>query len=142
MTFCVLVISLLQPPQPDPNVALELGKLKGNWRVVGISENGQPGKPPEVRFRFNDNVLSLTNQAGTPIKRQDGKPEERSFVLDLSATPRVIDFMISEKFKSLGIYELRGDDLKLCTAEPGSPRPSDFQPRPGVVLVALKREVK
>src|SRR3954471_7946159 len=108
MTFCaLLLVSIMpQPPQPDPNVALELGKLKGTWRVVSMSENGQTNDKAyeNVRFRFNDNVLTLTDKAGAPFKRQDGKPEERSFVLDLSASPKTMDLTISNKFQSLGIY--------------------------------------
>jgi uncharacterized protein (TIGR03067 family) len=145
MTFCVMALLVMtQPPQPDPHVALELGRLKGTWRIVSISEDGKANDRAyeNVRFKFNDNVMTMTDKTGTPLKRGDGKPEERVFVLNLNSTPKAIDLTISNKFQSLGIYDLSGDELKLCTAEPGTARPSEFKSKLGVALVVLKRDTK
>ena len=51
-----------------------------------------------VRFRFNDNILMMTDKSGAPIKRPDGKAEERGFTLNLSSTPKSIDLTISNRF--------------------------------------------
>lgn len=144
MMLCTLLLLTvaLQPPQPDPHVALELGRLKGAWRVVSVTENGTGKSSEDVRFRFNDNVLTVTDKAGEPLKGPDGKPVARRFVLDLAKSPKSIDLTLSSRFQTLGIYDLSGDELKLCTAEPGTPRPTEFKGRAGVALIVLKREAK
>lgn len=140
----MLVVTFVQAPQPDPNVALELGKFKGIWRVVSMSQDGHARDEAfkNVRFRFNDNVMTMTDGNDTALKRPDGKVEEQKFVLDLAASPRALDVTVSKKYKSLGIYVLTGDELKLCLAEPGATRPAEFKGKAGVTLVVLKRASK
>ena len=52
------------------------------------------------------------------------------FRLDASKTPKTIDYDVidgpTKGKKHLGIYELNGDDLRLCVGRIGRPRPTNF----------------
>jgi uncharacterized protein (TIGR03067 family) len=135
-------VFVLQPPQ-DPDMVLELGKLKGSWQISSISIDGKDATEGfrNLRFVFSGRSMTLTDQNGKAFRRkEDGKVEERTFKLILSSVPKGIDMTILERHVSLGIYSLAGDELRLCTAEPGKPRPTAFQGGPGISLVVLKRE--
>ena len=54
-----------------------------------------------------------------------GTKTEGTFKLDPTKKPRTIDLTLDDK-TSQGIYELNGDSLKIVLAEPGQPRPKDF----------------
>ncbi len=66
--------------------------------------------------------------------------------IDPTRKPKTIDFMTTEgddKGKIvLGIYELGDDTRKLCYAQPGKDRPSEFSAPAGSghTLVVFKRE--
>ena len=49
-----------------------------------------------------------------------------------------------EPVRTFAIYQLDGDDLTYCIAEPGRPRPTDFTTAPGDgrTLVTLRRIVE
>jgi uncharacterized protein (TIGR03067 family) len=141
MILFLALITGVQPPQ-DPIVLLELGKLKGTWQIISSQIDGKDNSAglKEVRFVFSGQVMTLIDKNGKAVRRKaDGKVEERKFKLNVEAQPKEIDLTISEKFLSPGIYLLEGDTLKLCTAEPGLPRPAQFQAKSGVSLVVLKR---
>ncbi len=143
MSAVLFALLIVQPPQ-DPNLNLELGKLKGTWTIASLHIDGKENTAGfrEVRFVFNGQTLFLTDKNGTVLRRENGKIEERAFNLDQTTTPKTIDLTISEKFQSLGIYEVNNDEMKMCTAEPGQPRPVEFKAKQGVSLVMLKREKK
>jgi uncharacterized protein (TIGR03067 family) len=69
-----------------------------------------------------------------------------TYHLSPAKTPKSIDFTPTagpDKGKPLpGIYELDGDDLKICFGKVGGPRPSGFTTAAGSghVLVVLKRD--
>ena len=53
-----------------------------------------------------------------------------------------IDIVGGKNDKSLGIYELDGDKLKICFAKERTGRPTEFKRADGVTVVTLKREKK
>ena len=75
-----------------------------------------------------------------------------TFKVNAGVTPRTIDATIDKSNEeselsgktSPGIYELKGDELKWCAAQPGnSDRPADFSGKgDGQLLVTFKREAK
>jgi uncharacterized protein (TIGR03067 family) len=56
-----------------------------------------------------------------------------TFKLDPAKSPREIDFLHTQGMHTgktqLGIYEWDGKRLRLSSATPGQPRPTDFEPR-------------
>ena len=99
--------------------------LEGAWSLVSGFLNGKPMDAIMVQygvrtFQGNRTVLKFGPQ--TYI--------DAIFTLDPAQSPRAIDYahtngMYAGKTQ-LGIYECDGTTLKLSTAPPGSPRPSDF----------------
>jgi uncharacterized protein (TIGR03067 family) len=108
--------------------------LQGDWKAVSVEDSGE--KVPEdqvgkLKLTFKDDQLSA-HFAST-------------YKLDTTKSPRTIDVTPSagpEKDKTLeGIYEFKGDDLKICVAKPGNPRPKEFATMAGsgTILLVLKK---
>ena len=109
--------------------------ILGDWVVVSQTRDGwlepyQVGKP-------------LAFSGGT-MSSPDGSPDI-NYRLDAHTTPRSITLEASlggTRKSVLGIYELRGDTLRLCLAGPSSPKPTQFVSRVGDkrLLIVLTRE--
>ena len=122
--------------------------IQGSWRLVsrelpgGRSENGEGDGAR--RFVFNGEKFQ--------ILKGDQVLIEGTLKIDASAKPKTIDLSITKSNEdgpqagkmSLGIYELKGGDMRWCAAEPGHPeRPKEFSSEGGpFVLVSMKREAK
>jgi uncharacterized protein (TIGR03067 family) len=71
-----------------------------------------------------------------------------TFKLDPSSMPKFIDFKVeagSEKNSEYeGIYELKGDELRICASVVSRNRPDEFKTKEGSnrVLFVLKRDKK
>ena len=99
------------------------GKLQGKWTVVGAELEGQ--KLPEAQAKgelvFKGNTYAFTTGAG-----ESGKG---TFKLDPTKKPKAMDAMPDD---AAGVtveefYEVDGDNLKICLAVPGNPRPKEFK---------------
>jgi uncharacterized protein (TIGR03067 family) len=97
--------------------------IQGTWRIVRLEADGRPEKEANYvgnTFTFRGNKAFLKEGKHPPI--------EFGFELDPSATPRTID--LSARTKILpGIYQLKGDELRLCLSL--EDRPTDFITRRG-----------
>ena len=110
--------------------------LQGKWTVVSIvSKAGK--EEPQGRMTAQiagDKLIS---------KENDKVTGEATFTLDASKIPKFIDLKPSsggDKGKSfLGIYELNGNDLKLCFGPVNGLRPMEFAANAGQSLILLKR---
>jgi uncharacterized protein (TIGR03067 family) len=118
----------------------DLDRLQGAWVPVAVETNGV--KFPDALLksaRFTIAGTSLTAQMG-------GQVEKATITVDPTKTPRTIDLLgtegMSKGKKQPGIYELNGDQLKLCFAKEDAPdRPTSFTSLPGsfITTVVLKR---
>jgi uncharacterized protein (TIGR03067 family) len=109
--------------------------LQGMWKVTSAEEEGKANKElADAQFTFKDDKLSLVLKSG--------EKNDLPFKLDPAQNPKTIDLQRADaKDQALGIYELEGDVLKLCVADPGHKRPTEFKAKDkNVVLVVLKRE--
>ena len=119
----------------------EQKKLHGTWKAVTVEENGQSKEEAEqVRLTFSGDEFSF--------KKGDETLGKGKFKLDPSKKPKQIDLEVTEAHKAefngktaLGIYELKGDELKWCANKPGATdRPKEFSGRDGRLLVTFKRD--
>ncbi|MBY0524575.1 MAG: TIGR03067 domain-containing protein [Gemmataceae bacterium] len=115
-------------------------KLQGVWKVMSAERNGK--KQPDDELKG----LRLTFKADKIVFKDNDKEQEATYKLDPDKKPKAIDLVVKvgDKTETIpGIYQLNGDDLKICAAgEPGKPRPTEFATRPatGTGLILLKRE--
>jgi uncharacterized protein (TIGR03067 family) len=117
-------------------------KLEGTWIPVRIEERGTVKEEDDGhRLIFKGDEFTL--------KKGDQVFLKGKFKLDLAKKPRHIDMDVvedaSNKFTGQtghGIYKLEKDELKLCVAEPGNERPTEFAAPAGTkrFYVVLKRE--
>jgi uncharacterized protein (TIGR03067 family) len=103
-------------------------QYEGTWRVVSAEMNGK--KIEEAR------KITVQNHAETWIVQVEGKEVARgTSKIDPTKKPKTIDFTPTEGSNQgklfFGIYALDGDSRKLCFAQPGKDRPTEFASKPG-----------
>jgi uncharacterized protein (TIGR03067 family) len=114
----------------DDVVKKEMKALEGNWELVSAVQDGDVATLPK------DGSLQAIIK-GDHITFQAGKTVvlTAAFTLDPAATPKALNLVPSDgdqKGKSMpAIYELKGDEFKLCRADPGKDRPTDFTAKAG-----------
>jgi uncharacterized protein (TIGR03067 family) len=143
-----LLLACAMAAADDKAVKEELAKLEGTWQVesfvvVGkdfFADGSQPkfhfvvGKDGEATLDENDFLKKLY--------------EKYTFKVDPSTTPKCVDVTVtagSQKgVKIEGIYELKGDELRVCAKAGGNERPAELKSPEGteVVLFVLKRQKK
>jgi RNA polymerase sigma-70 factor (ECF subfamily) len=104
-------------PQSDED------QLEGSWDVVSLEADGkQVALPPELKEQ------ALTFQNGT-MRTRLCQPEvtEATFTLGGSRLPKTIDIHFEGDHRSLGIYELENNVLRICLAPASKGRPSEFK---------------
>jgi uncharacterized protein (TIGR03067 family) len=105
----------------------DLDKLQGTWNVSALEMDGQevtvPGSACIVIAGSRFQSLGM------------GAVYEGTVELNTRKKPKHFDLLFTEGpeagNRSLGIYELTGDDWKLCLTVTGTTRPSQFATSPG-----------
>jgi uncharacterized protein (TIGR03067 family) len=132
-------------PKADPakdEAARELARLQGKWQLAANDEDGKVTKIRSLRDGYlmsieKDLILEFTDE---------GKhlATKASFRIDPTKTPKTIDETIvfvegvpTAKGKKIqGIYELKGDELKIALPiPPFGTRPKSFTTRKGDLFV-------
>ena len=127
MIPAIAVLTAADKP-PDPLSKKDLGRLQGTWTLVSAMQDGKALAEDKVKnttivfkddtFRFPELAEYATSRTGT-IK------------IDATKTPRQMDAISTENEVMLGIYELHGDNYKVCFAPAGKPRPDELTSKPG-----------
>lgn len=116
--------------------------IQGAWEMDGLEFNGEDLKGKyKFSFLVEKDVMSLDGD-------DDIKKEYPKFklVLDPNTMPKCIDLTVAggvqKDVKLEGIYELKGDVLRLCVKVGGTDRPSEFKSPDGasIALITLKRQ--
>ena len=126
-----------ESPKKDDAVKDELKRLEGAWRVVAVELGGKEIDREEIGDGNNLLVFS-----GTKCSTVTGKRTiECTFTIDPTKTPRWIDVTrTSDKITWPGIYELKGDTLKVFQGPPGGKRPTEFKTKEGTQQVIHTHE--
>lgn len=126
----------LQSDEPVPDIK----QLQGTWEVVEFTVNGK-AIPAQERVGMKFEVADTT-------MKMFAKDREAVFKikLDPSVKPHTIDYTAQDgPFKgktNYGIYEIQGDDLKLCMHNDNAEKPpTEFKSVEGdkLALIILKR---
>ncbi len=115
-------------------------EIEGTWVMTLKDREGDQFFEEDLKERITFTGTRYTGE-------RDGKASrEGTFKLDPSRNPHRIDITPDVgpyKGKTLlGIYERKGDSLKICAAIPGRSRPEGFKTAPGSgsTLEVYKRE--
>jgi len=102
---------------------------EGEWEMVSAVFNGAAMADDMVKW-----CKRITRGNVTAVMAGPQVMLKASFVLDDSKTPPAVDYVNLEgsnaRKPQAGIFSLRGDELKICMAAPGNPRPADFASKP------------
>jgi uncharacterized protein (TIGR03067 family) len=141
---CMLAFMSFTAARADDDAAKkELKSLQGTWKVVAAEHDGDPlDRIVGGVMVIKENNFSIKTAGGTELKGD--------LILNPSMSPKHVDLAHQDgplKDKTWqGIYELKGDALKICYAEADSEkeRPSEFKTlkKSRLLLVELKREKK
>jgi uncharacterized protein (TIGR03067 family) len=116
--------------------------IQGTWVPVKAEIGGEPMKS---EFLTNT-VMKLDN--GKYVVTVAGSPDKGDYTIDAGSKPKTIDINGAEGpnagKKITGIYELKGNTLKICYGLSGSARPTEFKSPPGTryFLVTYERRRK
>jgi uncharacterized protein (TIGR03067 family) len=130
----------------DKGAAIEkdLKALEGVWQVVELEVDGNKGGAEDVK------KITVVNEPNGKWRIEaEGKVVARGASnIDPTAKPKTLDITMTEGEgvgqTTLGIYELGKDTRKVCIAQAGKPRPTEFSSPSGSgqILVVLKRVKK
>ena len=128
----------------DDAVKKELVGLAGDWRLVHGEDDGEPA--PEFVVKNLECLIEGDRLTFKGLATLTDKASKLSIKIDASTTPKCIDLKVeagSLKGDVLeGVYERKGDELKLCLYLGKGNRPLEFETKAGSnrVLFVLKRE--
>ena len=142
----LLVGFLIAADDPkDAAAKKDLAKLQGTWVLVSAERDGKKLPKDEVKktkIRFKGDTFVFPDASGI------GTSQKGIIKVDPSKTPKWMDSKATNDTAkgelSLGIYEIAGDDYKVCFAPPGKDRPKRFSSKPGSghILQVWKRAKK
>ena len=137
MRFKVLALALLLTAgatahQGDGKTDQE--KIQGDWELVSLVVDGEKADLPEGGM-----ILTFKGDRVTVTENKE-KAEPDPFKLDETRNPREIDYLKAKKTVR-GLYELKGDTLRMAFLEGFEKRPASFTDK-GVGVLTFKRVVK
>jgi uncharacterized protein (TIGR03067 family) len=119
----------------------DLKKLQGTWQFTAHSMGGKETPKVELakmKITFTGNKWSVT---------EDGKViQAGTHKLDATKKPGQVDAPVTEGegkgATMLGIYEFKGDTMKVCFDPQGKERPTNFTPKEGHFVATIERDKK
>lgn len=118
----MVVCSCSAPQSAHTGAFVDVGKsrasgdfqrLQGSWKVTSCEVNGvvMPERNGTI-FHFKGDQHWISGDKG-----------KEQFAVDGTVSPKQIDFYDGKSATIRGIYQIEGDELTECTADPGYPRP-------------------
>jgi RNA polymerase sigma factor (sigma-70 family) len=107
-------------------------RLQGTWAITSMNMGGIPISGSEAQITITGNQMTLLDVPGT-------------YRIDARKNPMQIDWIVQGGVTQ-GVFEFRGDQLTLCFVQDragpqasAAPRPADFSPQPGKMVMILNR---
>jgi uncharacterized protein (TIGR03067 family) len=147
--FAVVVafagVSLLFAGGGDDATKKDLDAFKGVWTVVSAEKDGK--KFTEEQYQGVTVKCDGTNKV--VVRKGDKVLFAGTMKIDPTKKPKTIDTVQDSDGESKGktfsgIYEIKDDTFKICTADPGKDRPTEFSGKAGSghFYRVYKRETK
>lgn len=115
----VLLVGMIAWPALADDVQKDKQALNGTWKVTKATRGGKT--PPDTEKV----TLLITEDEITP-QVGDRKEKPAKYKLDASKSPKQIDLTPGGDMTISGIYEVKGDKLRLCFRRGGGERPASF----------------
>ena len=124
----------------DEAIKKDRTQMTGTWRPIAYQKDGK--KAPDEQLAKTRTIFSAD---GKIMVQREGKTiVQGTIMIDPAKKPKQSNGTFTDgelKGTTLGIYEVDGDNMKICYAMPGKDRPTEFSSKPGSghVLVFYKR---
>jgi uncharacterized protein (TIGR03067 family) len=140
LSFCLFCLAVTTSLMAQDETEKELKKMEGSWKVIGSQVDN-------IRIPLEAYKKVVIMIKGEKIQFKDGDKiyDEIEIDIDPATTPKEIDYHylagLKKGVRERGIYELDGDRLKICMAQPKQKRPTEFASKKGTgqQLLILKR---
>jgi uncharacterized protein (TIGR03067 family) len=125
----------------DDELRDELKRQEGTWTVTSSTFDGQQAPEDVVR-----SIKRIVNDDHVAWKRDGKQFAGTKIELHPTRNPKTIDVIPDDGPSCgqhvLGIYKQEGDELTICMAAAGQPRPKEFkaEKRSGCTLRTYRRE--
>jgi uncharacterized protein (TIGR03067 family) len=142
LLFAVGFLLAADEPKNDANKK-DLERLQGDWAAVSIISDGHKVPDDDTQSLFR--TMKDDHYAVFLFRKVISKG---TFKIDASKKPKAIDLQAAGAAAKgqpiLGIYEFEGDTWKVCYANPGKERPTEFTAKEGSghTLAVWEREKK
>ncbi|MBI3821621.1 MAG: TIGR03067 domain-containing protein [Planctomycetes bacterium] len=119
-------------------------ELQGTWIARSVQRDGKTFTNEEAtNFRFMFHGDKLIIRGNSP--QEPDKETECSYRIDAKQAPKHLEFTPANTKKAiLGIYEVKGDELRICVLHQDSTegRPTSFATKEGskLFLIVLKKQ--
>ncbi|HEV3237824.1 MAG TPA: TIGR03067 domain-containing protein [Gemmataceae bacterium] len=139
----LVIVTYAAGADKDDKAKEDKQKLQGTWKLISFEVAGKGDDDTK-----DENRELVIDGDKITVKNEGKEVEQESFVLDPTKKPKNIEVTTltgdDKNKKRLGIYELDGDNLKICIDEKGEARPAEFKTKEGgsQILVTLKRVKK
>jgi uncharacterized protein (TIGR03067 family) len=121
LVICWPAVLLIAADKPEVDQSKkDLEMLQGTWSLVSMEAEGK--KLPEEAYKgvkvvFEKNKMTMG---------KGDKTETATVILDASKKPKWINTTAKGGDELEGIYDLNGDDLKICLSKKRGDRPKEF----------------
>lgn len=123
------------------DVEKELRKFQGTWTFESVESGGK--ELPADGFKGMTVIFQGDKYT---VKKGDEVIQACTLKLDPSKSPKTLDVTVTEGLNKgaaiLGIYEIRGDTLKVCFDPEGKKRPMEFKSASGSQTLVVHKRVK
>ncbi|MDB5312449.1 MAG: hypothetical protein JWO38_6651 [Gemmataceae bacterium] len=126
-------------------VVKDLEALKGTWAVVSADRDGKKLTAEQIKGV----TFTIDGTGKALVKKGDQLLFDGTIKIDPTKKPKTVDVTQTSEGENKGktilsIYQIEGDTLKVCSAEPGKDRPTELSSKPGSghFLREYKREMK
>jgi uncharacterized protein (TIGR03067 family) len=138
----MMLLILAAGPGADEAAPKDLDAIQGTWETTAVHYDGRDLAADGLKLKLTFKGKEVSVDGDDEVKKDYGKFTVK---LDPSTKPKCIDIVVvaGEQKDSVieGIYELKGDELRLCARVVGKERPDKFASPEGqnIALVVLKR---
>jgi uncharacterized protein (TIGR03067 family) len=130
-----LSITFLATAADDDKAKSDKELLQGTWNALSGERDGE--KLNEFQLKNWEQMVFKDDK----FTREGSEKKEGTFAIDPKKEPKEIDLNLTVKGQAAtwqGIYELKGDTLKLAL-KPGG-RPTEFDSKGGVMIVFERKK--